>query len=258
MAVKYIRLSVVCILIFGLFPRISRADETRGAATLREKDNAVRTVDDPSSRPHTIAELEAGIIALPTAPISASQKGGDTPILGTIGSGDATAQLGLHLLYRGGPEWAFGAGFLFAPRPTSDTQYGGASGLQRTHARSYFSFNAEGRYYLLHLRKIEAFAGLTLGGVVIADRFTTDAGPDVPSILGTKEVTMRTEGYAIGIEAGGSWLFSDRWIAGAIVRVDRWILPSSPQCSPIGDCTTLNGVVDAFEVGLNVGYRLPL
>ena len=226
--------------------------------SLREKDNVVRTADDPSTRPHTIAELEAGIIALPNAPISASQKGGDTPILGTIGSGDATAQLGLHLLFRGSPEWAFGAGFLFAPRPTNDTEYGGASGLQRTHARSYFSFNGEGRYYPLHLRKIEAFAGLTLGGVIIADRFTTDSGPDVPSILGTKEVTMRTEGYAIGVEAGGSWLFSDRWVAGLIVRVDRWILPSSPQCSPIGDCTTLNGVVDAFEVGLNVGYRLPL
>ncbi|MEO8797486.1 MAG: hypothetical protein ABI551_06345, partial [Polyangiaceae bacterium] len=70
--------------------------------------------------------------------------------------------------------------------------------------------------------------------------------------------TMRTEGYAVGIEVGAAWLFSDRWIAGLALRTDRWILPSSPQCSPIGDCTTLSGVVDAFELGLTIGYRIPL
>ncbi len=252
MVVKYKRLVVFCMYVLAASaPAVARADTPKTASDLAREI-------DPSARPHTVAELEAGILVLPKAPISTSQRGGDTPIFGAVGTGDATAQLGLHFLFRGGPEWAVGAGFLFAPRPTADSQYGGASGLQRTHARSYFSFGAEGRYYFLHLRKIEAFAGLNLGGVVIADRFSTDAGPDVPSILGTKEVTMRTEGYAVGLEVGAAWLFSDRWIAGLAIRSDRWIMPSSPQCSPIGDCTTLSGVVDAFELGLTIGYRIPL
>jgi hypothetical protein len=57
--------------------------------------------DHPSlvDRPHTVAELEAGIISLPSAPISSAYQGLATP-LGTVGSGDTTYQTGVHLLYR--------------------------------------------------------------------------------------------------------------------------------------------------------------
>ena len=211
----------------------------------------------PTDRPHTVAELEAGIIALPNAPISPGQSGGQTP-LGTIGKGDATIQTGLHLLYRAAPELAFGAGFLFGPAPTSDDEYGGLRGLSRTHSRSYLLLGTEGRYIPLRTKSIEAWVGLTAGGVVIADRFVTNAGDKVPTILGTPEVTLHTEGFALGVQAGVTWLFAERWLAGADARTARWLLPNSPQCSPIGDCTTLTGTVAAFEFGITIGYRIPL
>src|SRR5215472_9031884 len=93
------------------------------------------------ARPHTIAELEGGVIILPTAPIN-GHPGGNTP-LGTIGRGDATVLAGIHVLYRGGRDWALGAGALFAVHPTSDTQYGGSSGLPRTHSRNYLYLGGE-------------------------------------------------------------------------------------------------------------------
>jgi hypothetical protein len=208
-------------------------------------------------RPHTVAELEAGIIALPTAPISAGQSGGDTPF-GTIGRGDATLQTGLHVLYRWDRSWAAGAGILFSPLPTSDPEYGGLRSLPRTHARSYFFIGGEGRYIPLHYRFLEAWVGLSVGGIVIADRFTTNAGDPVAAIIGSKEVTIRTEGFAFGAQAGGNYFLSENWIAGLNFRGYRWILPETPRCSSIGDCATLTGSVEALELGLTIGYRLPL
>jgi hypothetical protein len=210
-------------------------------------------------RPHTIAEFEAGFIALPKAPISQAQRGGSTPFIGTIGKGDATLLTGLHLLYRGGQDWALGAHVLFAPKPTSDSAPGGLGAVPRTFSRSYLLVGGEARYIPpLNLKWVEAWVGIAGGGVVIADRFTTDAGDKVPTILGQKDVTVRTEGYAVGVQAGASWMFAERWVAGATARADRWILPNSPQCSPIGDCSTLTGSVESLEVGLTIGYRLPL
>ncbi len=210
--------------------------------TVRASDEALSRIID---RPHTVAELEAGIIALPTAPISAGQTGGDTPF-GTIGRGDATMQTGLHVLYRWHRSFAVGAGALFSPIPTSDSQYGGLRSLPRTHSRSYFFLGTEARYIPFHYRFLEGWVGVSLGGVVVADRFITDAGDKVPPILGTKEVTVRTEGLAAGLQAGGNYYLSENWIAGLNFRAYRWFLPNAQQCSPIGDCATLSGAVDAL------------
>jgi len=217
-------------------------------------DDALNRIID---RPHTVAELEAGIIALPTAPISAGQSGGDTPF-GTIGRGDATMQLGIHVLYRWNRLFAVGAGVLFSPLPTSDTEYGGLRALPRTHARSYFFIGGEGRYIPLHYKFVEAWVGVSVGGVVVADRFTTNAGDEVAPIIGTKEVTVRTEGFAFGLQLGGSYFLSENWIAGLNFRAYEWMLPNAQRCSSIGDCATLSGNVEALELGLTIGYRLPL
>jgi hypothetical protein len=208
-------------------------------------------------RSHTIAILEAGIIALPRAPLSPSQRGGDTP-LGAIGRGDATLQTGLHLLYRGGSRWAVGAGAFFGPQPTSDDQYGGLGGLPRTHSRSYLFLGGEARYFPLTFRWVEVWFGAAGGGIVIADRFVTNVGDERPQILGRKEVTVRTEGLAIGAQLGLDWMFADRWVAGLAARADRWFLPNTPRCTAIFDCATLTGIVEAIEVGLTIGYRIPL
>lgn len=234
--------------------RVRSTQETRVTSPPSPNDALAHIID----RPHTVAELEAGIIALPNAPISTGQRGGDTPIVGKIGRGDATLQTGIHVLYRWNRSFAIGAGALFAPRPTSDEQYGGLSSLRRTHARSYFFLGMEGRYIPIHFRDFEAWVGLSTGAVIVADRFTTETGKDVPAILGTPDVTIRTEGFAVGAQLGGSYYLSENWIAGANLRGYHWVLPDARQCSSIGDCSTLNGTVQVFEFGLTIGYRLPL
>ncbi len=207
-------------------------------------------------RPHTVALLEVGILALPGAPISSSQVGGDTPF-GSIGSGDATLQTGIHILFRVAKDWVFGAGFLFGPRPTSDPEYGGASNLQRTHSRSYLSTGGEARWVPLHTRFIEAWLGANADVVIIADRFATE-GPSKPTVFGERVVTLHTEGLSVGVAAGFDWVITDRFVAGFGVRVAHWFLPSTPTCSPIGDCTTLLGSANAIGFGLTLGYRIPL
>jgi hypothetical protein len=217
-------------------------------------------------RPHTVAQLETGILALPNAPISPSNaavRGGNTPF-GGVGNGDATVEVGAHVLYRGDRDWAIGAGVIFAPRPTSDPNYGGNSGLQREHSRSYLFLGAEGRYFPLHTRYFDGWLGVTTGAIIVADRFTTDNAPDVPSILGNKAVTVSSEGFAIGLQAGADYIINDHLIIGLALRADRWFLPTQKpfsqesSCDPIGDCPTLTGSIAAFEIGLTLGYRLPL
>ena len=183
----------------GARPRPRRSCAPHAAPRTDHRSGRRRALTHHRSPAH-VAELEAGIIALPTAPISAGQSGGDTPF-GTIGRGDATLQTGLHVLYRWNRDFAAGAGVLFAPFPTSDPEYGGLRALPRTHSRSYFFIGGEGRYIPLHYRFLEAWVGVSVGGVVIADRFTTNAGDEVAPILGTKEVTVRTEGFAFGAPA---------------------------------------------------------
>ncbi len=211
-----------------------------------------------SSRPHTIAEVEAGVVVLPTAPISPAQRGGSTPIFGTIGKGDATLQTGLHVLYRTGPEWVIGAAASFAPSPTTDTEYGGGSALPRSHARSYFLLVLEGRYIPVRTDTFDVWVGLRGGGIIVADRFSTETGENVPTVFGTSAVTVRTEGAVLGIQAGTNWYFAERWALGLGLRGDRWLLPVTPACSPIGDCATLSGAIEAFSAGLTISYRIPL
>lgn len=240
----------------GAGPATASAQTAAGAAAVKgETDEKDRARPGLLDRQHTVAEFEVGVMALPTAPISATQRGGDTPF-GTIGKGDATIITGLHLLFRGAPHWAVGAGFIFAPRPTSDRDTGGT--LERSHARSYLLGGVEARYFPFRYRLIEGWIGLAGSAVVIADRYSWTQAPAVPAILGSRTVTIQTEGFALGLQAGLNWLFAERWVAGVTTRASRWILPQSAQCSPVGDCATLSGTVEAFELGLRLGYRIPL
>jgi hypothetical protein len=236
-------------------PAVSRhaAAQTRGF----DGDLAEQVV----SRPHTIAELEAGIIALPSAPISPSHQGGSTPI-GPILKGDATVMTGIHILYRSSRDWAFGAGALLGPNPTSENI--GTKSLSITHSRSYLWVGAEGRYIPLHYKWVEAWVGATAGGIVVADRFDNNTPPPVPPIVGINEVTVRTEGFSVGLQVGVSWMFAESFVVGFAVRYDRWVLPNfqsnspSQECSPVLECPTLSGSLGAFEGGLTIGYRIPL
>jgi hypothetical protein len=216
-------------------------------------------------RPHTVAAVEAGIIALPTAPISPAFQGGNTPF-GPVGKGDATVLTGLHLLFRANRDFAFGATAMFAPRPTSDPFNSTTGNVTRTHTRSYLFLGGEARYYPFRLRWLEGWLGAEAGGIVIADRFSTTSAPSAPPILGTPTVTVSTEGFALGMQAGVDYLITDQWVVGLVARADAWFLPSSGEkaftqvsaCDAVGDCPTVSGTVAAFEFGLTLAYQLAL
>ena len=140
------------------------------SAGARADEAATPSYETLLSRRHTVAMLQGGIIALPGAPISTSQRGGNTPF-GSIGKGDATVEAGVNVIFRVERDWSFGAGVLFGPKPTSDTQYGGTSGLARTHSRSYLVWGVEGRWLPLRQRYVEGWLGLSAGEVILADRF---------------------------------------------------------------------------------------
>ena len=182
-----------------------------GAAAARADD----TLERPSllDRSHTVAEAEAGIIALPTAPISASNRGGSTPI-GAVGNGDATVEIGAHILYRADRAWAIGAGATFAPRPTSDPNYGGAGNLERVHSRSYLFLGGEFRFFPFRSRWIEFWVGATAGTIIVADRFSNNSTPGVPSLLGTNQITVDTGGLSVGGQTGLDYLITDSLKAG--------------------------------------------
>ena len=232
--------------------RVARADDI--ASWNEQLDRGI------ISRPHTIAELELGAIVLPSAPISPAQRGGNLPVGLQIGKGDATIQLGTHLLYRATPNWAVGAVVIFAPRPTNDTGYGlgGSSGLSRTHARDYLFVGAEGRYVPLHYKLFEGWIGAQAGGIIIADRFTTTSSGAFSPTLGAPQVDERTEGFSLGGQIGLSYSFSESFVVGFTLRADGWFLPSTPQCSSIGDCATLSSTSVVYEGGFLFGYRIPL
>ena len=234
------------------------------AVALGLLQSAARADDGPSpsyesllSRRHTVAMFQTGIVALPGAPISASQRGGNTPF-GTIGRGDATVEVGVNVIFRVARDWSFGAGVLFGPKPTSDAQYGGTSGLARTHSRSYLVWGLEGRWLPIRHRYVEGWVGVSAGEVVLADRFETDVGTSRAAILGARRVTVRSEGFASGLQVGADWLVTERLVLGVNGRGNLWVLPSDEACTAIGDCATLSGPVFAFELGLSVGYRIPL
>lgn len=250
------------------FPLLLVAGFAFAVPGLASADDTPRDHLSLLDRPHTIAELELGIIALPNAAISPADQGGATPI-GTFGKGDATLQTGAHLLYRATRDWAFGAGTVFAPRPTSDPNFGGASGLMRTHSRSYLFLGGEVRYFPVRSRWFEGWLGMTGGVVVVADRFTTENSPRVPAIFGNSTQSVSTEGFAVGVQAGADYLVTDEWVIGLALRADQWILPSkssqsflpfstASSCDPLNDCPTLSGSVRALEIGVTVGYRIPL
>jgi hypothetical protein len=218
-------------------------------------------------RPHTVASLEGGIIVLPDAPISQSNRGGYTFLPGplrTVGQGDATIEIGAHVLYRPHRDWAIGAGAIFAPNPTTDPNVGSSSTLRRSHSRSYLFLGGEGRFVPLHVGSLEGWVGLTAGAVIVADRFTNESIPSQPSLLGRNEVTVDSEGFAVGLQVGADYRLADQVTAGLAIRADQWFLPAEKpfsqisSCDPIGDCPTLTGRVTAFEFGLTISYHIPL
>jgi hypothetical protein len=231
-------------LALALAAPVARADETaatRSAAAARGE-----------GRPYTMAEVGVGLLTLPGADVCVRAN--------QCTKSDTTVAVSLWQFYRPGPTWGLGAGVTFALQPSTDEFRAGEGSLQRTHGRSYFLIEGQGRWYALHLPALEAWLGATAGLVVLSDRYSVETKNQgtQPALLGPRSSTLRTEGAAAGALFGFASSFAANWSAGATFRAARWYLPTSPATSGFGDTATLTGSQNVLDVMFAVSYRIAL
>jgi len=201
-------------------------------------------------RPHTLAQLGVGFLTLPGADVCLKGQ--------ACTKGDSSIEADFWQLYRANRHFAIGAGATVAIKPTTDNPQTEA-GIDRSHTRSYFLVEGQGRYYAVHTETIEAWLGATVGGVIVSDRYAIEGG-DVPTaaIIGPRASTLRTEGGTIGALIGAQWSFAPNWAVGLNARYMRWFLPSQPATTVFLDRATLTNQQSAVEVGLSCSYRIAL
>lgn len=200
-------------------------------------------------RPHGMAEAGFGWLTLPGANVC-SQAG--------CKAGDTSFEVDGWQLYRQSLRLAFGAGLLLGLVPTTDAPQGNTeNGIERDHTRKYLTLEGMLRYYPYVGEKLELWAGLTGGLVVLSDRFQVVADYDKP-LIGPTGVTIRTEGGTLGVAFGGAYELSRHWALGASFRFGNWFLPDTPATDPLLDEASLTGRNSVFSLGLNVAYRIPL
>lgn len=220
------------------------ADETaasRRAIAAREMD-----------RPYTLAEVEAGFLALPAAAVC---------IRSTTDceQGEGSLAVGIHNHYRVGP-FGFGAGINWATTLRSDAARGNGD-LERQHSRSYFLVEGQFRYYALRGNEWEGWAGATLGGVVVNDSWSVlaDREPYADTdFVGPRAATLGTEGLSTGLAIGMEWSFRPSWSLGTMLRYSNWFFPESPKPLPSNDPASLSGRVDMIALSIALAYRIAL
>lgn len=220
------------------------------ASVTARADDPPEDIPRGVDRPHTLAQLGVGFLTLP---------GADVCLKGQpCTKGDSSIEIDFWQLYRANRHFAIGAGATVAIKPTTDNPQTEA-GIDRSHTRSYFLVEAQGRYYALHTETFEAWIGATVGGVIVSDRYAIEGG-DVPTaaILGPKASTLRTEGGAVGGLLGAQWSFAPNWAFGLNARYMRWFLPSEPATTVFLDRTTLTDEQSAVVVGISCSYRIAL
>lgn len=201
-------------------------------------------------RPYTLAQLGVGLLSLPSAKVCI--KGSPCT------EGDTSVELDFWQLYRANRAFAVGAGATVAVVPTTDNPPS-AAGIDRSHTRSYFLVEAVGRYYFLTPGWMEAWLGLTVGGVIVSDRYSSvDAEASRYALIGPGSATVRTEGGTVGAQLGAHWQFATNWAAGFSVRYARWFLPSQAATNAFQDRATLTDQLGMLNIGIICSYRIPL
>jgi hypothetical protein len=199
-----------------------------------------------------MAEVGLGWLVLPAAEVCVERD-----IAGCT-KGDSSLDLDAWQLYRANRSFAFGAGMTLGLTPTTDAPRQDPPGTHRNHSRGYFTFEGIFRYYPYSEDPFEVWLGLTSGLVVVSDRFESAEGNNDKALVGPRGVTIRTEGYTVGLAAGGAYSFAPRWSMGAALRYGSWFLPSEPARDPLGDEASLVGQNDVFSLAVNIAYRIGL
>jgi hypothetical protein len=193
-----------------------------------------------------------GWLTLPGAEVCIDRKTG-------CSEGDTSLALDLWQLYRQSRRFAFGAGILLALIPTTDAPKQDPQGVQRDHARRYFTVEGMLRYYPYVGETVEWWVGGTGGLVVVSDRFVVkEDQEDDRALLGPRGVTVRTEGGTIGIAGGPVLSLAPHWSLGLTLRYGHWFLPEEPAHDPLGSQASLTGRNTVFSAGVTVEPRHPI
>lgn len=199
-----------------------------------------------------MAELGLGWLVLPGAKVCSART------QNSCKRGDSSPMIEVWPLVRPTPRFAVGAGVSLGLIPTTDAPRQDPPGVQRDHSRGYLTVEGIGRYYAIVGERLEAWAGLTLGFVAVSDTFQSKNGLTDKALVGPRGVTIRTEGYTVGVAIGGAYSLSSHWSVGSTLRYGAWFLPRKPATDPLGDEASLVGRNSMFSLSLNVAYRIPL
>ena len=80
----------------------------------------------------------------------------------------------------------------------------------------------------------------------------------IRALVGSRSVTIRTEGVTLGVGGGLTYQLYRSWLLGANLRYSMWLLPEEPETDAFGDEASLVGRSSVIMVSGTVGYRLTL
>jgi hypothetical protein len=201
-------------------------------------------------RPMGIAEAHVGVLSLPAAVVCAERSAG-------CKKGDVSFAVEAWQLYRMNQHLAFGAGLVLGLIPTAHPRQD-PEGVAREHTRSYLTVEGTFRYYPYVGDDLEVWGGLVAGLVVVNDRFQVVSARDDRALLGTRGVTLRTEGGSLGAGAGLAYRLSEHFSLVTTVRYTEWFLPREPATDPLGSEASLTGQNRVLSAGIGLAYRVPL
>jgi len=231
------------------------AMHTLVGGTLARASDPAGFAESPRARSRFAVELETA--ALGVFPVRSDA---GRPLLAqytTMAGDDVAWQLGGRLLYSLPRDVAIGLMAFVTPaaltRRRSDSVY---PAFVRIHSRDYLVVGAEGRYTFARASWGHVWVGVSAGGVIVADRYTSPEAPRVPPLVATGEVAARTEGAFVGAQVGAFRAVSKTFSLGVTAGAQRWWLPESSHCGAFGDCATLTGPVHALNAGLSLRYEL--
>jgi hypothetical protein len=201
-------------------------------------------------RPMGIAEGHVGALTLPAAEVCAERSAG-------CKKGDVSFAVEAWQLYRMNQRLAFGAGLVLGLIPTAHPRQD-PEAIEREHTRSYLTVEGTLRYYPYVGEDVEAWGGLVAGLVVVNDRFQVVTRSDDRALLGTRGVTLRTEGGSLGAGAGFAYRLSEHFAFVGTARYTEWFLPRKPETDPLGSEASLTGHNTVVSAGIGLAYRVPL
>jgi hypothetical protein len=203
-----------------------------------------------------MAELGVGMLTLPDARVCVA--GEDTT---QCSHGDTSLMLEAWQLVSPRRAIAVGAGITLGVIPTKDAVPTASGRIEREHRRGYFTGEAIARYYPVLRRNLECWVGLTAGLVVVGDTFNSTSASMQESdkaFAGPRGVTIRTEGYTMGLATGATYNIAADWYFGGNFRIGAWFLPQKPERDALGDEASLTGRTAMFLLGLTLAYRVAL